>query len=215
VAGETYQAAYDVLSITRRLEQAFDGVTRAEIHLLSYVACLLAMYRRLPASEWGYSFIRSQWGAPFSAEIEDALAMLMEGGLVRFRGEALVMTTSGREMLGFLDSMVEHGWRIQYLDGACASALAMSAGVLRDALRQEPGLRRASVHHEPRTLLGPGEDAALYEQFGILSSVVSLEVSDLMVPSVLWLSYLSEMQRSEIERRTTDMVHDEAPDQSE
>lgn len=215
MAAESYQAAYDVLSITRRLEQAFDGVTRAEIHLLSYVACLLAIYRRRPAAEWGYSFIRSQWGAPFSVEIEDALVMLTVGGLVRFRGEALVMTTSGRKTIEFLDSMVEHGWRIQYLDGACASALAMSAGIIRNAIRQEPGLRRASVHHEPRTLLGPGEDAALYEQFSMLSSVVSVEVSDLMVPSVLWLSYLSEMQRSEIQQPANEVVQNEAPDQSE
>jgi hypothetical protein len=215
VGAETYQAAFDVLSITRRLEQALDGVTRAEIHLLAYVACLLAMFRRVPAAEWGYGFIRSQWGAPFSAEIEGALVMLAEGGLVRIRRETLAMTTAGEEMLGFLDGTVEHGWRIQYLEGACDSALAMSAGVIRDALRQEPGLRRASVHHEPRNLLGAGEDAALYEQFGILSSVVSVEVSDLMVPSVLWLSYLKEIQRLEIERRSNEVGLNEAPNQSE
>jgi hypothetical protein len=75
----------------------------------------------------------------------------------------------------------------------------MPIGSVRDALHQEPSMRRSRVHKQPRTLLGTSEDA-LYQQFGSLSDVIGLGVADLMIPSVVWLTYLSEMQRLDLER---------------
>jgi hypothetical protein len=199
VVGESYQAAYDVLWITRRLESVIDGVTTAEVHLLAYVACLLTIYRRLPATDWGYGFIRSQWGAPFSAAIDGALNGLLGSGFLVSRREVVITSSSGRQFVEFLAGVAEHEWRTQFLDGACSSVLAMPIGSVRDALHQEPSMRRSRVHKQPRTLLGTSEDA-LYQQFGSLSDVIGLGVADLMIPSVVWLTYLSEMQRLDLER---------------
>ena len=194
---ELHKSTYDVLSIVRRLANTLDGVTRAEVHLLAYVGCLLSIYQRLPANEWGYTFIRSQWGAPFSADIENAIAKLASGAFIDSRTELLRLTHRGFAFIEFLDAGEEHRWRSPYLEGACASALAMPIGSIRSALREEPSLRRASVHHQPRPLLDSDHDDALYEQFGAVSQVVGSDVTDLMVPSVVWLSYLGRPRNIE------------------
>lgn len=191
---ETYQAAYDVLTIVARLERILGGVTRSELHLLAYVACLLSIYRRFPAAEWGYGFIRSQWGAPFSSHLERAVDSLSASGLLDVYSEIIMSTPPGQKFVTFLDGISEHQWRTEFLQGACDSALAMSLGAMRGALHYEPGLRGASVHQQPRTLLASGEESALYEQFGAVTEVIGPEVQDLMVPSVVWLTYLNQMQ---------------------
>jgi hypothetical protein len=177
-----------------------DGVTGSEVHLVAYVACLLSIYRRFAASEWGYGFIRSQWGAPFSIDVDNALTTLTGGGLLVSRNEVVGTSSLGKELIDFLGTTTEHRWRSEFLEGACASVLAMPIGSIRDALHQEPSLRRANVHKQPRVLLGGDEDAALYEQFGALKDVIGVKVTDLMVPSVVWLTYLGEVRRLEMER---------------
>jgi len=197
---ESYQASYDLLAIAERLERVWDGVTAAELHLVAYVACLLAIYRKRPASDWGYAFIRSPWGAPFSPDLEASCNALRVGGFLDARTDVLTTTPSGRDFLAFLSGGSQHGWRTQFLDGACSSALAVPAGAMRNAVQEEPSLRRSSVHRQPRPLLTAGDTVALYEQFGVLAEVVGTDVSDLMVPSVVWLTYLSEAKRLEEQR---------------
>lgn len=210
MGSSNYQAVFDALSIVRRLERTLDGVTSSEVHLVSYVACLLSIYRRFAASEWGYGFIRSQWGAPFSADLENALTTLAASGLLASRNEVLATTESGRELSDFLSNTTEHSWRAEFLEGACASVLAMPVGSIREALHHEPSLRRANVHKQPRVLLAGDEDTTLYEQFGALHDVVGAKVTDLMVPSVVWLTYLAETRRVEMERAAASELN---PDQ--
>jgi hypothetical protein len=190
-----YQATFDVLWIAVRLESPLDGLTRPEIHLFCYIACLLSIYRRRPSSEWSYGFIRSQWGAPFSSSVNSAIDGLIAGGLLVLSGELIVSTPEGRGLAAVLSGVSEHSWRTEFLEGACASALAMPAGAMRSALRQEPSMRGASVHHEPRPLLTDSDDVALYEQFDAVNTAIGSDVKDLMVPSIVWLSYLGEVQR--------------------
>jgi hypothetical protein len=199
VLGDRYQADYDVLAITSRLEEPLNGVTSGEMHLLAYLSCLLAVYRRVPASEWGYSFVRSGWGSPFSPEIERAIASL---GARRFLVKStdltggVRLTANGRQFTDFLAQRREHSWRNPFLDGACGSALAIPPGVIREALKQEPSLRQASIHRGTKALLELNHLKALYEHFGVLSEAVGLDVSDLMVPSIVWLTYLTEVQNA-------------------
>jgi hypothetical protein len=194
---ERYQAYHDVLAITLRLERVFRGVTAAETHLLCYLSCLLALYRGLPVAEWGYEFVRSTWGAPFSPEINEALEELENRRfLVKTSNEigAARLTPAGHEFASFLQERGVHSWRMDFINGATGSALAIPPGAIREALRQEPSLRSAEVYRGTRRLLESGQLSQLYDQFSTLSAAVGIHVSDLMVPSVVWLTYLAEVQ---------------------
>ncbi len=195
---EHYQAQHDVLAITARLQSTLNGVTAAELHLLAYLSGLLALYRRIPLAEWGYGFVRSESGSPFSTDVDRAVQSLQSRRFL-IRGvdatEAMRLSADGMAFARFLENRHEHAWRLAFLDGACGSTLAIPPGLIRDAFRQEPTLRSVSVHRGTRRLLEQNQLYALYEHFGALSEAVGLDVVDLMVPSVVWLTYLAEVQR--------------------
>lgn len=192
---ETYQAAHDVLAIVRLLQGPFQGVTLAETHLVAYLACLLSLYRGHAADDWGYDFVRSQWGAPFAVAVAEAVAPLQARGYLLGTGTTLTATEPGATFSEFLGSRVEHEWRLPYLSGASGSVLALPVGVVRAALREEPSLRQANLHPGPRPLLAESGVDALHEQFQALSEAIGMPVDDVLVPAVVWLTYLTEVRR--------------------
>jgi hypothetical protein len=198
MSSSPYQSAFDVLVIAKRLEASLGGVTRSELHLLAYVACLLSVYKGYPASDWGYTFIRSNWGSPFAAAIEDRVTNLEVAGLVVSRGQLIAVSESGSEMLSVIREASEHSWRSGFLDAAASSALAIPLGSIRGALHQEPGSRKAAIHVGPQELIRDQADPELYEQFEGVTEVVGPNVSDLLVPSVVWLAYLDELNRQSL-----------------
>lgn len=202
MAAENHQASYDVLAIVGRLQGAMNGVTVPEIHLLAYLACLLALYRGYPAGSWEYRFVRSDWGSPFSQEVQCAIATLEDRQFLVRDVEAMHLTANGREFWTFLAERHEHAWRTSALDGACSSALTIPAGVIRQAIHGEPSLRTASIHQSTRMLLDTGDIALLHHHFTALSEAVGPNVADLIVPSVVWLRYLVQVQKREYEKKS-------------
>jgi hypothetical protein len=192
----SYQATFDGLAIVGHLEKPLRGVTNSEVHLLAYLACLLAVSRGRPVSDWNYRFVRSSWGAPYSPDIEAALEEARTGALLE--GEEMSrLTGEGREFLDFLYGRSQHAWRSPYLAGATGSALAIPPGIIRDALRQEPGLRATELHLGAQPLLDKGSLTMLHEHFRALSEAIGPNLTDLMIPSVIWIRYLAEIRRQE------------------
>lgn len=78
--------------------------------------------------------------------------------------------------------------RRQWLRAATQCALALPVGSIRHAIGQTPGLA-ASVRLGQRRLLLQADDIELlYEEYGIVSSVLGADVKDLLSPAVIWLS---------------------------
>jgi hypothetical protein len=208
---EDYQATIDSVAIVRQLSSALGGVSEPEIHMLAYLSCLLALFKGHAAAEWGYHFIRAEWGAPYSASVNEAIRTLQSAGLLRDTGISFELTDDGITFTQAMVSMEEHAWRTPYIDGACGSVLALPTGTVRSALGEEPSMRQAKLHKQARRLLSEAGVDPLYRQFEALGAAVGLEVKDLLVPSVVWLSYLAETA----EREEHDFLHQDSSAQSE
>ena len=191
------EPAFDVLAITLNLEDVLDGVTPAETHLFAYLSCLLALYRRSPVAEWGYTFTRTEWGTPFATAVADSVDALRACGFLE-PGERLRLAEGGRAFVRALMSFGQYASRSECVEAACASALAMPPGEMRDALHAEPGLARASAARGPQPLLDGAAQDALYEHFRMLGEAIGVDVEDLMVPSTVWLAYLAEVRSREL-----------------
>ena len=189
---QPYQAVFDVLLIADRMEEPFGGASESELHLLAYLSCLLSLYRGQPAAEWGYRFVRTTSGSPFSLEVEKALEATKHSGLMRRTSSGLLGSTErGSELCRFLGQLSTHAWRVPCITGATDSVLSLPSGLVRNALQLEPSLRSADLHKHATTLLDEGSVALLHSHFAALSTVVGPEVGDLMVPAVVWLRYLT------------------------
>ena len=183
-------AATDCLIITACLQEADEGVTTPEIHLFAYLACLLWLFRSRPVSDWGYPFVGTKLGAPFSVAIEDSLKELLRRGHLVRREHRLITSPVANEALGNLRSLEGSKPRVECLDAACASAVALSPGIVGSALAYEPDLRRVRQTPVSRALLQEPAQKLLYKQFLALRRALETDSPDLRIPAVVWLTAL-------------------------
>ena len=186
-----YNASYDVLALLHHLSSSVDGADEAELHVFSYLACLLSVYAGHPASDWGYDFIASPAGAPFAVELDDAVRWAANVGFVASAGARWQLTPEGTAEFRALSELSTHYRRLQFIEPACASTLSIPLGWVRRGINQTPALQSAGRRDSRRYLSDEAAIDALYDQFDVLKRVIRQDVGDLLVPAVVWLEYLA------------------------
>ena len=101
--------------------------------------------------------------------------------------------------LGQISVMQLNARRLPYLNAAAGAALAMPLPSLAGALGREPGLRRALRFVKTQELLDEAGLALLEGQFKALTEALAGDhaADDLMVPAVVWLTYLARRRLPE------------------
>ncbi|GAX88425.1 hypothetical protein [Effusibacillus lacus] len=197
-------AFFDCLSIGKRLDKLLGNLSVAEVQLFSYLSCLLSLYKNHPVSEWGYQFAGTKDGSPFSREIEDSFWYLLKMGCLIQKGDYYQLTEKGEQQFILLNRIETNNKRVMYHEAACSSLLSLPVGLIREALFNEPELSRVMKLSSTRHLLdGPGLEV-IYEHFAALSSAIGVDIQDLLVPSVLWLTFLAQMSQEKQEGQEED-----------
>jgi len=190
-------STFDCLYLGSRLQRWLGGFSAAELHLLAYLACLLSLYHKIPVADWGYGFVGTEHGAPFSLEIKVAAQELENRGFFYSTQDKLQMTVAAEELLKELEGMSLYEERTDCLNAASSSIVAFSVGTVREALNNEPELQRAKQMPTNRVLLEePGIDI-IYEHFGLLREALGDRIKDLRLPAVAWLTALFRYGKEE------------------
>ena len=188
------ESVYDSLFVLDAIGFSANGATPGEVQVLSYLGCLMSVYDGQRAEQWGYSFTATRAGAPYADEIAMSLDQLVRGGFASVDVPLIQISERGRNELRFASTLTLNERRRRFLDAATAAALAMPLPSVADALSFEPGLRRALRFVRTRALLDETGVGLLEEQFESLSETLGTELAateDLMVPTVVWLTYLA------------------------
>jgi hypothetical protein len=184
------EAYFDAVAIAADAPASVMPMTVIEAHLYAYLGCILGLFKGQAVGDWGYPFAVTSEGFPFSVQFETARSMVVARGLVDEDGAGL-MSARHDELAAEIGSLLTLGsWvdRRQWLRAATQCALALPVGSIRHAIGQTPGLA-ASVRLGQRRLLLQADDIELlYEEYGIVSSVLGADVKDLLSPAVIWLS---------------------------
>jgi hypothetical protein len=191
-------AGYDALFVTDALSRFADGAAAVELHLFSYLACLIAVYDGRGSQEWQYPFVSTPAGAPFAEVLAEEADRLRAAGRLLDAGPLLVLSDLGKSELEALRSFPSAELRTRYLEVACSAATLLPLPTVAHAVSQEPGLRHALSAHAPRQLLGNAELMLVDEEFGAVTEALVErpgEHHDLLVPTTLWLSYLDATSR--------------------
>lgn len=198
-------AYFDSLSICRRLQNTLGNVAIAEIYLFAYLSCLLSLYKKLPASSWEYQFSITKEGYPYSIALDTSVQDHINNGLLIGKEYYLELTESGKEVYNQLRTLELNYCREPFIEGACSTILAMPVGIIRKSLSQESVIKSALELSQSRMLLTDAEQGVIYEQFSTLSSVIGMEVKELIVPALVWLKCLSEQEDFESGSQTIDI----------
>ena len=81
----------DAVNIFGALRESLQPISAIETHLFAYLSCILGLWRGQPLSNWGYSFVVTSEGFPYSADFEDARAELVPRGLVKVDGDGRLL----------------------------------------------------------------------------------------------------------------------------
>jgi len=186
---------FDVLSITSKLSNSLQKISIAEIHLFSYLSCLLWLYKKQPVAFWGYPFAATPQGHPYSADLDESVKYLHRNGMVTIDDDKHIgITDNGSTEFLELLNMTMFAEREPYIEGACSCVLTMPVGMIRNGIMNEPEINNAITLAQKRMLLTTDGLDMLYEQFDTLSTAIGVAVDDLMIPSVVWITYLSGIQ---------------------
>jgi hypothetical protein len=188
-------ASFDALQLVGSIGDSSNGVTLSELQALAYLSCLLAIYDGNQPDTWGYGFSVTETGAPFAREIADAVEGLRGAGWISRHDRVYRLAATGRPELEFQRTLAPIQRRIRYLEGSASAALTMPLPALTDALACEPGLRRALDYMRRKRLLDKTSIDLVSRQFDALTEALSqapVDRVDLMVPAVVWLTYLAQ-----------------------
>lgn len=184
-------AFFDSLSIAQHLEPALGSAARGELHLFSYLACILFLIDENPVSDWEYAFAATGSGTPFSWELNEAIDQSQRAGLLELHDTAFEITERGTAELGELRQISSLADREKYLEASCASSLAIPAGLIRRAISNEPRIAASRLLNSRRALLDETTLESLYEYFDALRKAVGEGQEDLLAPAIVWVRYLS------------------------
>lgn len=187
-------AAYDALELTSAVAKTANGITEPEVHVLAYLGCLMAVYDGRPVGWWGYGFTATETGAPFGRDLAVALQDLQVAGWFTFDARVYRLSQQGEVELDFQRSLALNSRRVRYLDAATSAALSLPLPAVSDALAHEPGLRRALQYMRRKHLLDDASLDLVGQQFEALAKGLGerpAQQDDLMVPTVVWLTYLA------------------------
>jgi hypothetical protein len=184
------EATFDALYIADRIQNDVGTFSAPELHLFAYLACLLWLYRGRLVEDWGYHFVGTELGAPFSVDIDDSVRTLIERGyMARVDDRMRVSDLAEQQLQDFGRLALSHD-RVECLNAACSSTAAFSHGMIGSALAQEPDLRRAQATPMTRPLLEDLARSQLFLQFDALRKGLQEGENDLRMPAVVWLSAL-------------------------
>lgn len=190
------EAAFDCLTVTAVVQEFSPGPSKGDVHLLAYLASLLAVYanRGEGAYDWGYTFTATPSGAPFSDSIEAEMERLVSYGALSINGAHFRLTESGQRLQEGLSPLNLVESRFSYLDSAGATVMAMPVGLIRAAFSTDPDVSIVAKHSGARSLLSRSALARLYLEFDSIAEVLGPASGSLFAASVLWLNYLLERE---------------------
>ncbi len=190
------EATFDTLFVASRVQQRLKDFAESEVHFFAYFGCLLSVYDGLPSDSWRYKFVKTDFGTPFSSEIQKAIRALIASKFAKGIGEGdyFNLMEEGGKRLEFLSSnFTFFHERTKYLEVACNMLTLLPYGQIRESLRNEPVIFSAESGGASRTLLESTSPAThtLHAQFRLLKEAMVGSKSRLLLPAAVWLDGLA------------------------
>ena len=111
-------ATFDCLFVGHRLQARVGSFANAELHLFAYLSCLLWLFRRRIVADWGYEFVGTELGAPFSRHIDLAVTELLGRGYFLRVGDRLYMSELAERRLADFGQLSLNRDRAECLDAS-------------------------------------------------------------------------------------------------
>jgi hypothetical protein len=190
-------ALFDSLFIASHLEAVSGSSSPSEIQSFAYLGCLMHLYGGGSSSEWGYVFLGTEAGAPFSSALAEAFGFLVDTNSLYYAPQRVRITARAAKLCEQMSMLATNSQRLPALQAACSTALALSPGIVCSTLNEEPELHRSHIAPSRRPLLQASGIKQLHLHFEALRKSPVGDSLDLRVPAIVWLEALFMRARSQ------------------
>lgn len=184
------EAYGDCLAIMAVAPKSILPISIIEMHLFSYLACIMSLFDGQLVADWEYRFALTKEGFPFSPQLEGARRKIIKRGLLTTHSNATLSPENPRfsQEINLFDGLASFSRRKQWIKTATECTLALPLGSIRYALEGLPSIREAIKLNQNQTLLQKNEIAQLHEDYRIVLKALEDDVTDPLAPAVVWLS---------------------------
>lgn len=184
------EAYCDAVCILNDAPQSIKPMSIIEMHLFSYLGCVLALFEGYPLGDLGYEYAVTSDGFPFSVELEEARKNLVNRSLIELDNTGYMKPVQPllNDELNNLTSIGSLATRRSWFRTATECALALPIGSIRYAIGQSPGMAASIPLGQRNNLFGADDVELLYDEYGIVRSALGNKAQELLSPAVLWLS---------------------------
>lgn len=185
------EAFFDSLSLAHKLDNSLDGFRLEELHLFSYFASILFLYKGRPLADWGYRYIIDSNGYPFSDEVNEAITRHLRNGMFEENEGYFAITGRGTdEFIRFVEYPTFQV-REEFISAACTTSILVTYTKTRSALLNDSELKKVREIGGERWV----EQEEVYQKFKEISEAVGVVADDLIIPAVSWVNYISESEK--------------------
>lgn len=184
------EAYCDAMFILNDAPKSVVPITVVEMHLFSYLGCILALFKGKPVGDWGYSYAITSDGFPFSAQFENARRALITRGLANVEQDGTLdpQYPELAQELELINSIGSWDERRNCIRAATECAVALPVGSIRYAVEQSPGFSTPLKLGQRHQLLEEEDVTLLYDEFNVINNALGEVTDDLLSPAVIWLS---------------------------
>lgn len=186
------KASFDTLAVSVQLFNIVGPISSWEVHLFSYLACLMSLYDGNPPSDWGYRFAATESGSPYSYDLDVAIEQGIQFGFLEYRDHLISVSESGAQELDALSTLSELQKRMVYLEPACSSALAMPVGFVRAAVHRDATISSVARLETSRCLLEDMSLIQVQDQLDLVRSALGEPQREFLSPAITWIAYFSQ-----------------------
>ena len=186
------KASFDSLAVSAQLSNIVGLISRWDVHLFSYLACLVSLYDGNPPSDWGYRFAATESGSPYSYDLDVAIELSIQFGFLEYRDHLISVSESGAQELDALSSLSELQKRMAYLEPACSSALAMPVGFVRAAVHRDATVSSVAKLETGRNLLEDMSLIQVQDQLDWVRTAFGEPQRDFLSPAITWIVHFSQ-----------------------
>ncbi|WP_279466171.1 hypothetical protein [Aeromonas veronii] len=180
----------DVLAVLNKAPTSLQPISHTEIHLFSYLGCVISLFKGNPINSWGYKFSISSNGYPFSHNINEAIRNLFSRNYLIMDENGYYLKTKALINEFHLMSQIKESWpeRISCINTSLECALALPIGSIKSAIEQSPGIDLKYKLNQRGELLEEDDIGNLYNEYSVIREALGYDSIELLSPAVIWLS---------------------------
>lgn len=183
-------AYFDTVYALAKGPRSLRPLSVSELHMFTYLACVVSLVEGNAISEWGYPFYLTDEGFPYSQAVAECIEELsdmsylsvLENSDVAPSFEKITAEADSLATLSVLSS------RKKFLDAALECALIIPRGSIRHAINKSPGVEVAQRRNQITQLLLTDDVDVISDEYRQIDKLLDGQYVDLMDPAVIWLT---------------------------